>query len=257
MEQIAVWLGPTLGVVAAIASGVFAAMARRAEARGRERERQRDVLKQSIEPLLYAASDLQSRIYNILQLRFLEAYQNSRVDRWRENSLEYTCFLFAQYFGWAEATRQAALFRESKDLVARDGTSRDRTAVSIAAVIREVNDALRTDSFGTDVMLFSGEQHAIGELMFSWDVVGDARFPSVMRYATFAERFQNEEHFRRWFQGIIDPLENGVTDVGRRRLAMVQNHLVDLMDLLDPEHNVYKRRSKVPVAELRPLPERR
>lgn len=249
MDQIAAWAAPVLGVLAAVASGIFAIMSKRAESRSRERERQRDVLKQSIEPLLYAASDLQSRIYNILEQYFLEAYQNGRVDRWRENTVEYTCFLFAQYFGWAEATRQAALFRESKDLVASDGGTRDRTAVSIAAVIREVNDALRTDTFGTELMLFSGEQHAIGELMFSWDVVGDARYPDVMRYATFAERFRGDEDFRRWFRGIIEPLESGLGDAGRARLATVQNQLVDLMDLLDPDQNVYKRRSKIPVAD--------
>lgn len=242
MEQ---WIGPILGVAAAVASGVFALISRRAEARTIARERQRDTLKQSIEPLLYAASDLQSRIYNILKQHFLEAYQNSPVDRWRDNTVEYTCFLFAQYFGWAEATRQAALFRESNSLVAGIRTQRELTPVSIAAVIREVSDALRTDSVGTEFMLFSGEQHAIGELMFKWEVVGDTRYPTVMRYATFAQRFRNQPEFRAWFTGIVGPLENGLTDVARARLADVQNHLVDLMELLDPDHDVYKRRSKI------------
>lgn len=245
MEHIAAWIGPVLGIAAAAVSGVFAWISKHAESRSAARERQRDVLKQSIEPLLYAASDLQSRIYNILRQDFLEAYRNSSVDRWRDNTVEYTCFLFAQYFGWAEATRQAALFRESNDLVTGTRTTRELTPVSIAAVIRGVSDALRTDSPGSDFMLFSGEQHAIGELMFSWDVVGGARYPTVMRYATFAERFRNEEAFRGWFRGIVEPLEKGLSDVARERLADVQNHLVDLMDLLDPDHDVYKRRSKV------------
>lgn len=112
-------------------------------------------------------------------------------------------------------------------------------------MIREVNDALRTDSVGTDFMLFSGEQHAIGELMFKWEVVGDSRHPTVMRYATFAQRFRNEKEFRSWFNGIVDPLENELSGVARERLANVQNQLVDLMNLLDPEQAVYKRRSKI------------
>ena len=95
------------------------------------------------------------------------------------------------------------------------------------------------------MMLFSGEQHAIGELMFDWDEVGDNRHPTVMRYATFATRFREDSEFRRWFGGIVDALDDGLTQAATERLTRVQHRLVELMDLLDPDHVVYKERSKI------------
>ncbi|GAA1789639.1 hypothetical protein GCM10009748_25450 [Agromyces lapidis] len=201
-------------------------------------------MQQSIEPLLYAASDLQSRIYNILKQGFLETYGSGPEDRWRANATEYTCFLFAQYFGWAEATRQAALFKESLELIGSSNGSK-ADATSITSVIREVSDALKTDAYGKELMLFAGEQHAIGELMFRWEVVGERRFPSVMRYATFVARFRRDNDFRAWFDALLEPITNGIGDAGRSRLADVQNRLVDLMDLLDPSHSIYKQRAKI------------
>ncbi|WP_394554554.1 hypothetical protein ACDF64_07665 [Agromyces sp. MMS24-JH15] len=248
---------PLLGLGGAVLSGTFALLSRRAEQRfAIEREssrelaisvaRQRDVLQQSIEPLLYAASDLQSRIYNILEGEFLQTHAAHSNVRWSRNAVEYTCFLFAQYFGWAESIRQAALFRESAELVpARGANDRDDAALTIAGILREVGDALRTDAYGTGFMLFSGDQHAIGELMFSWDPVSGGRSPKVMRFATFSERFADPA-FRQWFDPIVEELEpDGVSADAARRLAVVQRLLVDLMDTLDPYHAVYKRRRKV------------
>jgi len=255
-------IGPALGVTAAAVSGVFAARVTKTEhtlgiqreemfaaARQREQEQAyfRDVVNLAQEPLLYAASDLQSRIYNILERGFVDAYAGSENrERYRTNVTEYTAFLFGQYFGWAEAIRQGVLLGE----VARRGpcTGEADNTTSIAAVIREVNDALRTDSLGRDFMMFSSEQHAIGELMLSWQHVNGIRVPSVERYASFAHRYRTEEPFSAWFESIEEGMLETKNRLVRRRLTLVQNHLVSLMDILDPENRLYKKREKVALA---------
>ena len=102
--------------------------------------------------------------------------------------------------------------------------------------------AIATDA---NFMLFSGEQHAIGELMLSWQNVNGIRVPSVERYATFAGRFRNEDAFRAWFEPIEEGMQQTSDGQVRRRLTLVQHRLVELMDLLDPENHIYKKRTKV------------
>lgn len=250
-------LGSILGITGAAVSGMFATRVSRTEHRlvlqreedlaaVRRQEHERDYFRNVVnlaqEPLLYAVSDLQSRIYNILEGNFVSTYANSDKERHRTNVVEYTAFLFAQYFGWTEAIRQGVLLSE----VARRGPSSgtDNTT-SIAAVIREVNDTLRTDHYGRDFMLFSGEQHAIGELMLSWHTINGIRVPSVERYGTFAHRYRTDAAFRAWFEPIEEGIQQSDDRLVRQRLTLVQHRLVALMSVLDPENNLYKKREKV------------
>lgn len=250
------WIAPILGIAAAIISGIFATRARTSEHRlQRQREADehfRNVVLQAREPLLYAASDLQSRIYNIVNGRFIQEYARSEHKRHRVNVSEYTAFLFAQYFGWAEAMRQAVLLSEMAGVEGAPPENIDQRPGTVAAVMREISDTLRTDAYGSEFMLFAAEQHAIGELMFSWDNTPGGRTPSVSRYASFAKRFRDETHagqeFRTWLEAINEGMELLDSEPVRERLSQVQNHLVDLMNLLDPDNRLYKARNKLPVA---------
>jgi hypothetical protein len=253
-------LAPIAGVIAAVVAGTYAARAKTTEhslALRRDEfqaqlleqrthdEYMRDVVRLAQEPLLYAASDLQSRIYHIINGSLVEANANSDKERHRTNVTEYTVFLFAQYFGWAEAIRQGVMLRS----MAGDSQSSADDVRSVSSSIRKVNDTLRNDAPGRDFILFAGEQHAIGELMFQWDSTTGRRLPAVLRYASFAKRYRADPEFHRWFEGIVE----GMTVVGNAdvvaRLSVVQNHLVDLMELLDPEHRVYKTRSRLAVVD--------
>lgn len=260
------FVAPILGVAAAVVAGLYAARVTRLEHklgierakadeahRKQEDERSyfRNVVNLAQEPLLYAASDLQSRLYNILESDFVASYADSEEERHQSNVVEYTAFLFAQYFGWAEAIREGVLVSEVARRGPAGGTVNNTT--SIAGVIREVNDRLSDNSDARDFMIFSSEQHAIGELMLTWEQVNGVRVPRVMRYASFAEKYRGDAAFSAWFKSIHDGMQLTNEQSVRHRLTHVQRHLVHLMNVLDPETRIYKARSKLSFNALRPV----
>jgi hypothetical protein len=254
------------GILAATIAGVLAARTKRTEhslAQERDQwqasfseqkkrdEYMRDVVRLAQEPLLYAASDLQSRIYNLLEGSLVEAYAGSDKERHRVNITEYTAFLFAQYFGWAEAVRQGVMLNDMAGVGMGKAAEEEGT---VSAIIREISDTMRSDAYGREFMMFAGEQHAVGELMLTWDSSTGTRLPSVTRYASFARRYRNESEFRGWLESIAEGM-GCLSDPGvRRRLTKVQNYLVTLMELLDPDNRVYKKRKRLalPVHETTP-----
>ncbi len=76
------------------------------------------------DPLLHAAYDLQSRIFNILQKAFLKTYYANGSDRDKEYAIENTVFLVAQFLGWTELIRQEIQFL---DLGSDDDTRKLRS----------------------------------------------------------------------------------------------------------------------------------
>lgn len=57
-----------------------------------------------IEPLIRSASDLQSRIYNILELGFIEEFYHNGNKRQQDYVINNTVFFFP-VFAWTEAAR--------------------------------------------------------------------------------------------------------------------------------------------------------
>jgi hypothetical protein len=137
-----------------------------------------------------------------------------------------TAFLFAHYFGWIEARRQAVLAASGEG-------GRDH---SVQRHIDGVMKALRRSEGSGAFLFFSTEQRAIGELMLEWEQVGDTgvRIPKVHGYAKFLERYREDDGFRDWFA----PVHAGMTEVERGeidRLVRIQHELVALIDELDPK----------------------
>lgn len=260
MNEILPFIAPTLGIVAAVIAGLFANRARVTEHRlslqreelrrelsdeERRREFDENVVRQLEEPLLYAASDLQSRLWKILKPNAQPADESERTARQHTDDVEYTAFLFAQYFGWAESMRRAALMSEMARRGSDDVSVHPNATSSIAASIREINDALSTDADGAQFLLFSSEQHAIGELMMRWPE--GARLPTVERYAGFARRLRHDPILRGWLTPLIDGLNESRDPVTQRRLAIVQNELVDLIAKIPNGTDLYKVRRKTPI----------
>jgi len=260
------FVAPLLGIAAAVVAGLYAARVAklehklgtaRAEAaeslRKQEAERSYflNVVNLAQEPLLYAASDLQSRLYKILETDFVNTYAGSDEQRHQSNINEYTAFLFAQYFGWAEAIREGVLLSE----VARRGPAEGEVTntTSIAGVIREINDRLSDDSDGWDFMIFSSEQHAIGERMLTWEQVNGVRVPRVMRYAAFTDSYRNDPTFSAWFKSIHHGMAITTRHSVRHRLTHVQRYLVRLMNVLDPATRIYKTRTKLTFKAISPV----
>jgi len=188
------------------------------------------------DPLLLAAQDLQSRLFNIVDQGITNLIDDD--DR-RDNLLKYTCFLVGQYLSWAYILR-----RESQFL--RFSTDKDN--IEISAILLDIRFALLTDNTGFEgfpFILWQGEQNAVGELM---TVVENGQPEQTqhfcMGYATFHKKWEDDEVFRWWFRSLVD----GVTEIANAKVAQadvvpdhrmrrLQHLLLDLIQKLDP-HNL-------------------
>jgi len=183
------------------------------------------------DPLLNAAYDLQSRIYNILVLRFLpyKYTKGSALDK--EYAVENTVFLVAQFLGWTELTRQEIQFID----LGNDDETRE---------LRNLQDRIygqfQTDGLGKGFQLFAGNQRAIGELMID----RTRELPRCLGYATFLKN--RDENIDHW----LDPLREDVKKMAKnvqpyeKRLISIQHALIDLLMFLDPEYVYFPRESR-------------
>jgi hypothetical protein len=233
-----------LSVVSVGVSGWFSArtvrLSHELDAERERRREQRSALEAAgrvYEPLAQAAAELQSRIYNIVKtgwVGIVERYQ-SHGD-YAETS---TAFLFAHYFGWIEARRQAVLTSSGEG---------DRDA-RVSSSIDHVRQTLRKSELDDEGFLFyQVEQRAIGELMFSWDTVADTgvRLPHVAGYAAFCKRYQEDADFRRWFAPVDTGME--LVAAGRHgRLVEIHAALLDLIKVLDPTRKYTTRYDLRPI----------
>jgi hypothetical protein len=214
------WLGLASGVFATLVGALVALRQSRTDAdlerlkRSLEAEAQaEEVLKRYREPLAAAAFDLQSRLYNILELGFFDNFGAPHPRA--EEALRTTLFRIAQYFGWTEILRrdiQFLSFPEAED------TRR------VAQLQAEVAKRFLTDAYGPELMIWADEQRAIGEQM----IVEEHGKVLCMGYARF--RKECDGAFAPW----CDRLRDEVTQAAARgRLREVQHLLCDLVETLD------------------------
>lgn len=192
------------------------------------------------EPLLQAAFNLQSRLYNIARMDFLGLFLTAGAasEHEREYAVQNTVYLIGQYLGWVEVIR-----RESQYM---DPRSRMRNREIVAALER-VRWTLADSRQLTDptLRLFRGEQRAIGEVM----LVPTSVAPGLPRweckgYAQFIEdRAAPAVH--RWFGQLEADVEllGKEPEVHGYRLAALQRAVLALIDVLDPGGE------RVPLAE--------
>ncbi len=174
------------------------------------------------EPLAQAAAELQSRIFNIVETGWVPLMK--RYESHGDYAITSTAFLFAHYFGWIEARRQAVLSSSGEG-------GRD---ISVQKLIDGVLKTLRRSEDSPGFLFFTTEQRAIGELMCDFEVVSKQRIATVKGYAAFVALYREDESFRAWFT----PINEGMSLVSKgdvRRLADIQRALVDLIDELDPK----------------------
>ena len=183
------------------------------------------VLSKYRDPLLLAVQDLQSRLYNILDLGFIGGGKGENP----VHTVQYTSFLVGQYFAWIYILRREAQFM-------RFDTDRNNRAVT--KLLNDIAHAFATASFETDdprfwnlpCMLWRGEQRALGEMM----AVPDNNQLYCIGFAAFHQKWEDDPVFRAWFQPIVDGLgsKRGARNLRLRRL---QHLLVDLAHTLDPD----------------------
>ena len=204
---------------------------RRTEERRHEQEKS---VARYREPLGRAAYDLQSRLYNILQLGLIRKYYDHGSARERSYVVSNTVFLAAQYFAWTEIIRREIQYLDL-------GT--DEKTRQLARLQDGIYSLWQTDKFGPLFRVFAGEQRAIGECMIRRGPTGDR----CIGYETFLKRDQRRK------DQLLEALEVDVRSfstrlpAARQRLVALQNALIDLLDFLDPNHIRFpkERRQKI------------
>lgn len=188
-----------------------------------------EVMARYREPLLRAAFDLQSRIYNIVAQAFLAEFYVRGSAAEREYALRNTLFVFADYFGWVEILRRDVQFLDLGDV------ERNRHLVDRLDAVSEIladSRVLRDPAF----RVFKGQQRALGELMIQ-PVGTENSSPRgrCMGYAAFAARLDAQPEFAHWFAQLEADIQQlaATPTSGLERLLPLQRALIDLIDFLD------------------------
>ena len=229
-----------ISAVAAVASALVAAfLSARASARQsqlqaeieqqqairRKLEQRADLMSQVRDPLLWAAFDLQSRVYNIVTRQFLRVYRQSGAAEHKAYAQRNTLFLFAQYFAWVEIIRRSVHFLDL-------GSAKENR--EIVNHLSGISSVLTSGGFPDLLFLvFRGDQRAIGEIMI------ESHSPEelgCMGYAAFCAKLDTEESFADWFKTLMRDINELVADeTPRPRLITLQHRLIDLINFLDPD----------------------
>jgi hypothetical protein len=216
-----------VSLVTALVTVVFGPSLRtRAELRRDRLLRSEQLLARYSEPLVYAAYDLQNRLYFLLQ----GEYRKSVFDR---NIIPYvttsTVWLFGQFLACVEILRREIQVLDLGDLA--------RTSILQRQII-DVTDILSAGARQIDVLFAvpRGDQRAIGEIMVVARQVSGQQYSDCMGYAEFCSKLEAEESFAKWFSALNGHLQQ-LTDPEKTsaRGVLIQRVLVDLVDLLDPD----------------------
>ncbi|MGH9207485.1 MAG: hypothetical protein ACRD1G_13190 [Acidimicrobiales bacterium] len=184
------------------------------------------------EPLLAAAHNLQSRLYNIVDQSYLAVYLRCGDPDQERYARDYTVYVLAEYLCWAEIIRRDMRFL---DLGSEEGNR------ELMRKLNATHGAIGNERSPRALRLFRGEQRAIGELMMTptGDPTGDrgsARYESL-GFVQFCAQLDDDPVFAKWFhrlRGDIDQVA-AATRSQRSRLIDLQNRLIDLIEFLDPD----------------------
>lgn len=224
----------TLAVVAGLVSLGSTIYVTRLSHRLQERDRAKtkaeqvaEVMARYRDPLLRAAFDLQSRLYNIVELGFLTRYYRDDRPEHKAYAADNTLYVLAEYLGWVEILRREVRFLDLGDEQA------NRQLMERLDAVRRI---LLADAYGDDVLqVFNGQQRAIGEIM-AVPAEREGGGMACKGYAAFTA-CQDEPGFARWFARLRDDVEVLAREPhGHGRVIALQHALVDLVDFLDPGH---------------------
>lgn len=198
------------------------------------------------DPLLSAAFELQSRIYNFVRRGFAGYLRKGDEDE-KSYAVNSTLFVIAQYLAWAEALRRGVQFLDLGD-VERSRELADR--------LENIRAAFSTDTdLHGSFRIFRNEQRAIGELMLEATTTaqsGDVPWQCI-GFAAFCSKLKQDQSFASWFARLDRDVRAfpSSRESDRGRLAVVQNHLINLVDFLDdpPLRFPPKLRSRIPLPQ--------
>lgn len=174
------------------------------------------------QPLLRAAFDFQSRLFNIVEGQFLRFYFHK--PDFKQYTVANTCYVIGEYLGWVELLHRSGQLRISS------------SSSKLEQLIYNISRAFIIDSPPSPLMLFKGEQRAIGEIMLN--PMKDEK--GIIGYATFVKQL-NDPNFAKWFTRLEKDIEQLATEKFYlvERLISLQNSLIDLINYLDPDYIYY------------------
>lgn len=226
-------ISAAVSLIAAGASFINARSVAKLEARLEEQRRLRSKEEEAAalraryrDPLLGAVFDLQSRLFNIVRTRFLIRYADAD-EAARAYSVESTLYLLAEYLGWVEIIRREIQFLDLGDEVANRRW---------LGVLERVRDVMASDDIDPALRVFRADQRAIGEIMLVEPPSENGTRLHCLGYASFAKRMDDGD-FARWFMKLRADLGLLVSEPESHldRPVKLQNALIDVLDLLDPE----------------------
>ncbi|MET9466666.1 hypothetical protein ABZY44_18035 [Streptomyces sp. NPDC006544] len=206
----------------------------RQSAERRRMQERRDVMSRYRDPLLWAAFDFQSRLFNIAGQGFLRVHFVQPHDRLY--AVRSTLHVLAEYLGWVEILRRRIYFL---DLGNHEANRR------VVALFTRIGNVLSDDAHpDTHFQVFRSDQRAIGELV----VIEGEEADRCMGYAEFCARLESDQEFAAWFSRLSDGIVELASLPGRHpRLVDLQVALMDLIDFLDPDRERFpaKRRFRL------------
>jgi len=142
--------------------------------------------------------------------------------------------LVAQYFAWTEIIRRDIQYID---------LGQDKKARDLVRLQDDIYALFQTDEFDSMFRVFAGEQRAIGERM----IRDGPRGPECVGYGAFLDQLAKAP------DPLLEPVRQDVQtlstklEVARPRLVALQNALIDLLAVLDPDFIRFpaERRTKV------------
>lgn len=172
-------------------------------------------------PLLFAAEDLQSRVYNVLCRNGLRPLREHHQDG---SYAEETLYYVARYFAFEQALLRFTPFGADPEVVAR---------------CQAVRRAFATDAGGLDPWcLFRSTQLSLGQSVLTWHP-GEVGAADVKSFVEFQDLIRDERLLERLHIGpALGALRDAAAaadlpDRTAARLAAVQMSLVDLLEKLE------------------------
>lgn len=241
-EVVTALIGGAVGVLTTLLTVLYGPVWKsNLDRRRAQGDRSEQLLARYSEPLVRAAYDLQSRLYNLI-----------RQSHNPELTAQSTLWLFGQYLAWVEILRREVQVLDLGDVVR---TSRlQRHLFDITDVLASSSAAnIQDDVFN----IYRADQRAIGELMVVDRLINGSTRSDCLGYAEFVQRM-SDPTFSRWFSPLdrsIKVLAKGAA--GHNRPVHLQRALIDLIDFLDPDRVRFpdpNERGRIPLpADVNPI----
>lgn len=233
------WLATVVAVLISTIGAIVSVVISRRAAREERLSAAEELTRKFREPLLQAAFNLETRIYNIVELDFFKRFLGAdSTDSEKEYAVLNTMHVFAQYFCWVEIVRRESQFIDPRD---------DRINRAHALGLEAASDAFLNsiDIQEKCFRLFRGEQRALGEMMLVPTGVSMPGAPrwECLGYASFVHSLEDEQ-MARWFRQLREDIGEFAENPANRdgRLRLIQQRLVDIIDIMDPDaHSVPMR----------------